>query len=56
MYLPLLGTGLSRTGLSDRASYNIILEGIENRFTPLQGKYTIVTKPESFGAVAKEEE
>lgn len=56
LYLPLLGTGLSRTGLSDRASYNIILEGIGNRFTPLQGKYTIVTKPESFGAVAKEEE
>lgn len=42
LYIPLIGTGLSRAGLSNNESYNLLLEIINKHIDSISGQITIV--------------
>ena len=46
LYLPLLGTGLSRAGLSNAESYKLFVDAATSRAAHISGKVTIVVLPE----------
>ena len=46
VFIPLIGTGLSRAYLSDQESYTIIKNTLLNNKDKLQGKINIVILPE----------
>ena len=48
VYIPLIGTGLSRAYLSNQESYEVIKEALLKRKAKLQGKINIVILPEIF--------
>ena len=46
LYLPLLGTGLSRAGLSNAESYKLLVDAATSGASHISGKVTIVVLPE----------
>lgn len=46
LYLPLMGTGLSRAGLSHRGSYGLIAETLATRAQDIHGSMTIMVCPD----------
>lgn len=46
LYLPLVGTGLSRAGLSHRGSYGLIIETLAARARDIHGSMTIMVCPD----------
>lgn len=46
LYLPLVGTGLSRAGLSHIDSYLLIAETLGNRMRDIHGSVTVVIRPD----------
>ncbi len=46
LYLPLLGTGLSRAGLSNTESYKLLVDAATSGAAHITGKVTIVVLPE----------
>lgn len=46
LYLPLIGTGLSRAGLSHIDSYRLITETLGNRMRDIHGNATVVVRPD----------
>ena len=46
IYIPLMGTGLSRAFLSNQESYDLIKNALLSSKEKLQGKIHIVIKPE----------
>ena len=46
LYLPLIGTGLSRAGLSHIDSYLLITETLGNRAQDIHGSVTVVVRPD----------
>ena len=48
LYIPLIGTGRSRAGLSNQESFDLIIKCLKNNTNLIQGKLTIVIRPEDF--------
>ena len=46
MYIPLIGTGRSRAGLSNQESFDLIIKCLKNNTNLIQGKLTMVIRPE----------
>lgn len=46
MYLPLMGTGLSRAGLSTQEAYDLLVEGMMNNRDFIHGQVHLILKPE----------
>ncbi len=55
LYLPLLGTGRSRAGLSYQASFDLLKEVIIKNETHIQGRITIVIEPDVFKTIKAQE-
>lgn len=51
LYLPLLGTGRSRAGLSYQASFDLLNEVIIKNESHIQGRITIVIEPDVFKTI-----
>ena len=47
MYLPLLGTGRSRAGLSYQESFDLIVSTLMNNYEKINGEISIVVLPEA---------
>lgn len=45
LYLPLIGTGLSRAGLSTQEAYDLLINCLENNSSKVQGHVHLVLKP-----------
>ena len=48
IYIPLIGTGRSRSGISVQEAFEILNEGISKRKSAFHGKVNIVVTPEAF--------
>lgn len=51
IYLPLIGTGLSRAYFDNQESLDLILDVFKNNVSHLQGRINIVIKPEVFNEI-----
>ena len=51
LYMPLLGTGHSRANLSHQESYNLIKNFIKENTNIIQGKISLVIKPDEFNTL-----